>query len=223
MTLDDLVVCDLDGNVVGGPPRPDDREGAAPRGAAPLPRDQRDHALPRQALHDVRAHPPADPGGDRGVRGVRRRRRAGAPNYKTTGTDELAEEVAETGRRPQRGAHGQPRPVRGGQEPGRRRCTSRGWSSAPPRSCGAPSAWARSCRCPRETNTPVRRLLPLRAHREVLTPKPPREHPSAVRQMRGCTDGCSAWGGSALAEQRQAVAEGEQGAVDRGRRRRPCR
>ena len=81
-----------------GPPRPDHREGAAPGGAAGAPRDQRDHALPRQALHDVRPHPPADPGGDRGVRRVRRRRRAG--------------------RRLQ--DHGHRRPRRGGREVGQR-------------------------------------------------------------------------------------------------------
>ena len=39
-------------------------------------------------------------------------------NYETTGTDDLAEEVAGMGRRPQRGAHGEPRPVR--RRPSRR-------------------------------------------------------------------------------------------------------
>ena len=75
MTLDDLVVCDLDGNVVEGHRSPDQREAAAPRGAERVPRDRRDDALPREARPDVRDHPSADPGRGRGVRRVRRRRR----------------------------------------------------------------------------------------------------------------------------------------------------
>ena len=93
MALDDLVVCDLEGEVRRGTPQPDDGEDAPPLGPAPLSRDQRDHALPRQALHDVRAARRPIPavieefvvyvGGDVPVAG-----------YKTTGTDELADEVA---------------------------------------------------------------------------------------------------------------------------------
>ena len=37
MTLEDLVIVDLDGNVVAGHPITDHREGPPPRGAAPLP------------------------------------------------------------------------------------------------------------------------------------------------------------------------------------------
>ena len=57
MTLDDLVVCDLDGNVVEGHRGPTTEKALHLARAAALPRDQRDDALPRQALHDVRARP----------------------------------------------------------------------------------------------------------------------------------------------------------------------
>ena len=77
MTLDDLVVCDLDGNVRRGHARPDHREDAAPRVPEGVRRHPRRHPLPRQVLHDVRDHAPADPVRDRRGRGVRRRRRAG--------------------------------------------------------------------------------------------------------------------------------------------------
>ena len=145
MTLDDLVVCDLDGNVLEGDALPHHREGAAPRRAPDARRHPRHDALPRQVRHDVRAHPPGHPGRHRGVRRLHRRRR---------GVRRLPD-------------HRHRRARRGGGEAGRataarcswrttgssrsartrsRSSTTRTSSSAPPRSCGARACSARSSR-----------------------------------------------------------------------------
>ncbi len=94
MDLDDLVVCDLDGDVVEGHRGPTTEKVLHLAAMRRYPGDQRDHALPRQALHDVRVDPPADPGGHRGVRRVRRRRRAGRRTTRPPAPTSSREEVA---------------------------------------------------------------------------------------------------------------------------------
>ena len=92
MTLDDLAVCDLDGNVLEGTPGADLGEGAAPVGTAPA-RQHRRHdalhakfatmfALTRQPIPAVIEEFDVFVGGDVDV-----------AEYRTTGTDELADEV----------------------------------------------------------------------------------------------------------------------------------
>ena len=119
MDLDDLVVCSPDGEVVEGHRGPTSEKAlhlAAMRRYPEINATMHCHAkhctmfaLTRQPIPAVIEEFVVYVGGDVPV-----------ANYKTTGTDELAEEVAGMGGRPQRGAHGQPRAVRGGQEPGRR-------------------------------------------------------------------------------------------------------
>ena len=119
MTLDDLVVCDLDGNVVEGHRGPTTEKAlhlSALKRYPEINATMHCHAkhctmfaLTRQPIPAVIEEFVVYVGGDVPV-----------ADYKTTGTDELADEVAGLGRRPQRGAHGQPRAVRRGQEPGRR-------------------------------------------------------------------------------------------------------
>ncbi len=79
MTLDDLVVVDLDGEVVSGrrasPTTEKDLHLATLRA---LPRAGRGDPHPRRLRHHVRPGPRADPRGDRGGRRLRRRRRARA-------------------------------------------------------------------------------------------------------------------------------------------------
>ena len=94
MTLDDLVVCDLDGNVLEGERQPDHREDAAPRVPEGVRRHPRRHPLPREVLHDVRADAPADPVRDRRGRGRSSGGDVPVANYKFTGSQELADEVS---------------------------------------------------------------------------------------------------------------------------------
>ena len=157
MTLDDLVVCDLDGNVVEGNARPDDREDAAPRVPEGVRRHPRGHPLPRQVLHDVRDHPPADPVRDRRGRGVRRRRRAGRQLqvHRLAGARRRGVEV---GRRPRRGADGQPRPAH------RRQVAEGRAEDRQPRRAhrrdrvGRPRSSASSCRSP---TRPAQKMAPI--------------------------------------------------------------
>ena len=116
MTLDDLVVCDLDGNVLEGERSPT-TEKALHLGALELHDDihatMHCHAKFATMFALTRQ---GDPGRDRGVRRLHRRRRR-VRRLPTTGTDELGRGGREAGRPTARGADGQPRAVRGGQEP----------------------------------------------------------------------------------------------------------
>jgi len=102
MTLDDLVVCSPDGEVVEGTPRgPDVGEGAAPLGDEPLSRDQRDDALPRQALARCSPSPrQPNPRGDRGISWSTSAVTSALADYRTTGSDDP--------RRGGRRSHGRP-------------------------------------------------------------------------------------------------------------------
>ena len=109
MTLDDLVVVDLDGTVVRGRALPHHGEGPPPRGAAALPRARRGDPHPCRVRHDVRAGPRAHPGGDRGGRRLRRRRRAvlRVQGHRQPGAGRGGRRPP---RRPRRRAARQPRP-----------------------------------------------------------------------------------------------------------------
>ena len=99
MTLDDLVVCDLDGNVVEGTRNPTSEKMLHLSALAQASRRRRDDALPREVLHDVRAHPPAHPGRHRRSPGVPRGRRAELPStrrpVRSTSRDEVSEHLAD--------------------------------------------------------------------------------------------------------------------------------
>ena len=116
MGLDDLVVCDLDGNVLEGERSPT-TEKALHLGALKLHDDihatMHCHAkfatmfaLTRQGIPAVIEEFVVYIGGD-----------VECADYRTTGTDDLGEEVAKRVGDRERGAHGQPRSVRGGQGP----------------------------------------------------------------------------------------------------------
>ena len=61
MTLDDLVVCDLDGNVLEGERNPTTEKALHLTRPAAHDEIDADDALPREVRHDVRPHPTADP------------------------------------------------------------------------------------------------------------------------------------------------------------------
>ncbi len=119
MDLDDLVVCSPDGDVVEGHRGPTSEKAlhlAAMRRYPEINATMHCHAkhctmfaLTRQPIPAVIEEFVVYVGGDVPV-----------ANYQTTGTDQLAEEVAGWVGDRRRGAHGQPRPVRGGQESGGR-------------------------------------------------------------------------------------------------------
>ncbi len=119
MELDDLVVCNLDGEVVEGHRSPTTEKMlhlSAMRRYPEINATMHCHAkhctmfaLTRQPIPAVIEEFVVYVGGDVPV-----------ADYETTGTDDARRRGRGLGRRPQRGAHGQPRPVRGGQEPGRR-------------------------------------------------------------------------------------------------------
>ncbi len=152
MTLDDLVVVDLDGNVVEGHRVPDHREGPPPLGAARLSGARRRHPHPRRLRHDVRPRPRADPRRDRGGRRVPRRRRpvlrlqghrdAGARRRGRRRSSPTAARRCSPTTASSRAARTRPRP-----------CTTPPSPSARPRSCGAPGrrGW-RSCPLPEKVN-----------------------------------------------------------------------
>ena len=145
MTLDDLVVVDLDGTVVEGTRSPTTEKDLHLGALRPLPGAGRGDPHPRRLRHDVRPRPRADPGGDRGGRRVPRRRRAllrrtrapGPPSWATrwppawpTGARRCSPTTASSpaGRRPSKAlhnaalgrAHGQDRvgrPGHGGDDP----------------------------------------------------------------------------------------------------------
>ncbi len=75
MTLDDLVVTDLDGRILVGLAPADDRARPPPRLPAAPPRHRRRRPHPPRPRLDVRRLPAADPVRDRGARALRRRRR----------------------------------------------------------------------------------------------------------------------------------------------------
>ena len=149
MTLDDLVVCDLDGNVVEGHRSPTTEKMLHLTRSPSIPTiDATMHchakyctmfALTRQPIPAVIEEVVVYLGGDVPV-----------ADYKTTGTGARRRGGGAVAR-PRRGAHGQPRPVRRRPAARRTRSSSRTSWSAPPRSCGAPAARARSCPCPTTT------------------------------------------------------------------------
>ena len=69
-------------------------------------------------------------------------------NYKFTGSDELGRRGVEVGRRPRRGADGQPRPAHRGQAPEGRAQDREPRRAHRARSCGAPARSASSSRSP---------------------------------------------------------------------------
>ena len=153
MTLDDLVVCDLDGNVVEGTREPDVGEDAAPlaRCARHPEINATMHCHAKYCTMFALTRKPI-PAVIEEVRRVRRRRRAGrrvqdhrhrrARRRGVAGIvgDRAAVLMANHGL------------FAVGQDPAARRSHSRSSWSAPPRSCGARSCSARSCPLPDAIN-----------------------------------------------------------------------
>ena len=146
MTLDDLVVCDLDGNVLEGERGPTTEKAlhlSCLRKHDDINATMHCHAkfatmfaVTRQPIPAVIEEFDVYVGGDVPV-----------ANYKATGSDDLGDEVAT-------GSATAPRcswPTTACSPSARTRRTrsrSRCSSSAPPRSCGAPARSASSCRSP---------------------------------------------------------------------------
>ena len=151
MTLDDLVVCDLDGNVVEGHRSPTTEKAlhlAALRRYPEINATMHCHAkyctmfaLTRQPIPAVIEEFVVYVGGDVGAPTTR-------PPAPTSSRDEVAGGSA-TAARCSWPTTGCSRWARTRSDVAAHRAA---WSSAPPRSCGARSAWARSCRCPTATN-----------------------------------------------------------------------